>query len=453
MEAATGALRRSASSAWRAALSLARRRLDLWLPAGVAALAAATLAYGWIARASGVRLGAGLAPLLADWRPLLRPSALPAIVLLAGGVAAAPRLRSGRVRPGQFALAALGLGLALRLALGMARGGADGLYAVYELGNHEAASEYLPALPAFEFGTRFFLDTFAEIGASLPVHAIGHPPGLLVTVHWLGIDDAPGMAALTIGVGALSIPLAYLLGCALLDERRGRIATLLYVFAPSALLYGATSADALYATLALLAAVPLARAATRPGRGSIATGASAFAMSSFFSYANLAVGAWAGLLAWQRAGRVRAATLAAACGLAVVAFYGALHLATGYDPIGALDATETVYREGIAGRRPYEFWLFGSPTAFLVALGLPISWFMLRSAGAGVPAARALLAVLAIAALLGFAKAETERIFLFLVPLACAAAAATLPERRLTLVLGALATQALATELLLYTVW
>src|SRR5215218_615087 len=133
MEAATGARRRSASSAWRAALGLARRRLDLWLPAGVAALAAATLAYGWIARATGVRLGAGLAPLLADWRPLLRPSALPAIVLLAGGVAAAPRLRSGRVRPWQFALAALGLGLALRLALGMARGGADGLYAVYEL--------------------------------------------------------------------------------------------------------------------------------------------------------------------------------------------------------------------------------------------------------------------------------------------------------------------------------
>src|SRR5215218_2059026 len=304
MEAATGALSRSASSAWRAGLSLARRRLDL---------------------------------------------------RLRGGVAAAPRLRSGRVRPGQFALAALGLGLALRLALGMARGGADGLYAVYELGNHEAASEYLPALPAFEFGTRFFLDTFAEIGASLPVHAIGHPPGLLVTMHWLGIDDAPGMAALTIGVGALSIPLAYLLGCALLDERRGRIATLLYVFAPSALLYGATSADALYATLALLAAVPLARAASRPGRGSIATGACAFAMSSFFSYANLAV----------------------------VAFYGALHLATGYDPIGVLNAIETVYREGIAGRRPYEFWLFGSPTAFLVALGLPISWFMLRSAGAG----------------------------------------------------------------------
>jgi hypothetical protein len=401
------------------------------------ALLAATVAVGLTARANGVRLGAGLAPFLADWRPLLPPSAIPAAALLTAAALAAPRLCSARVAPWRFALAALGLGLALRLALGSARSGLDGLYAVYELGNHEAASEYLPALPALEFGTRFFLDTFAEVGASLPVHAIGHPPGLLVLMHWLGIDSAQAMAALTVGAGALSIPLAYLLGRALLDDRRARLATLLYVFAPSAILYGATSADALYATLALLAAVPLALASR--ARSALPAGASAFALASFFSYANLAVGAWAALLSWQRDGLRRAVTLAAACGAALVAFYAALHLATGYDPIGVLEATETVYREGIASRRPYEFWLFGSPTAFLVALGLPI--------------ARALLAVLGIAAVLGFTKAETERIYLFLVPLACVAAATALPERRLQLVLGALAAQALATELLLYTVW
>jgi methylthioxylose transferase len=199
--------------------------------------------------------------------------------------------------------------------------------------------------------------------------------------------------------------------------------------------------------------VPLARAANRFGRGAAASGAAAFAVASFFSYANMAIGVWAALLAWQRAGLRRAVAIGAACGLGLLALYIGLYLTTGYDPIGVLRATETVYREGIASRRPYEFWLFGSPTAFLVALGLPISWFMLRSASAGVPAARSLLVVLAIAALLGFAKAETERIFLFLVPLACAAAAATLPERRLRLVLGALAAQALATNLLLYTVW
>lgn len=440
MEAGTGALR------------LARRGAELWLPLGATAIAAATIAYGLNARANGVELGAGLAPFLADWRPAFRPTAIPAVLLLIGGVIAAPRLRSARVSPWQFALAALSLGLALRVALGMAGSGVDGLYGVYQLGNHEAASEYLPALPAFEFGTRFFLDTFAEVGTSLPVHAIGHPPGLLVTMHALGIDGAPGMAALTIGVGALSIPLAYLLGRTLMDERRARVATLLYVFAPSAILYGATSADALYATVALAAALPLARAA-RGRKGRVGAGAVALAFASFFSYANLAVGAWATLLAWQRSGVRRAALIAAACGVALLGFYLLLHLATGYDPVGVVKATESVYRAGIASRRPYEFWVFGSPTAFLVALGLPIAWFALRSAGAGDAAARALLAVLVTAAVLGFSKAETERIYLYLVPLACLAAAASLPERRLGIVLGALAAQALLTELLFYTVW
>jgi methylthioxylose transferase len=443
MEAGTGALR------------LARRGPELWLPAGVALVAAATIGYGLAARASGTRLGASLAPFLADWAPAVRTSALPAVVLLAAGVLAAPRLRSASVSPLRFALAALGLGLALRLALGMARRGADGLWAVYQLGNHEAASEYLPALPAFEFGTRFFLDTFAEIGTSLPVHAIGHPPGLLVTMHWLGIDTAEGMAALTIGVGALSIPLVYLLARTLLDERRARVATLLYVFAPSAVLYGATSADALYATLAMLAALPLAHAALARHHpaGATATGGGALALASFFSYANLAIGAWATLLAAQRAGLRRAARLAIACGLALAASYALLHLATGYDPIGVLRATESVYREGIASRRPYEFWLFGSPVAFLCALGLPIAWFALRSAGARYAPAVALVAVVIVAAVLGFSKAETERIYQFLVPLACVSAAASLPARWLPLTLGALAVQALAIELLLYTVW
>ena len=128
-------------------------------------------------------------------------------------------------------------------------------------------------------------------------------------------------------------------------------------------------------------------------------------------------------------------------------------MATGYDPIGVLRATESVYREGIASRRPYAFWAFGSPVAFLVALGLPIAWFALRSAGARDAPAVALAAVIVTAALLGFSKAETERIYQFLVPLACIAAATTLPAHRLGLALGALAVQALAIELLLYTVW
>ena len=70
------------------------------------------------------------------------------------------------------------------------------------------------------------------------------------------------------------------------------------------------------------------------------------------------------------------------------------------------------------------------------------------------PAAMAVLGVVAIAALSGYSKAETERIWLPFAPLACVAAAeAGLGRGRLRAVLGLLLAQALAIELLFNTVW
>ena len=56
-------------------------------------------------------------------------------------------------------------------------------------------------------------------------------------------------------------------------------------------------------------------------------------------------------------------------------------------------------------------------------------------------------------AVAGFTKAETERIWMPFVPLACVAAAEQLPVRRLRPVLAALAAQALVVEILFNTVW
>lgn len=127
--------------------------------------------------------------------------------------------------------------------------------------------------------------------------------------------------------------------------------------------------------------------------------------------------------------------------------------ATGYDPIGTYQANEHVYRAGIAAIRPYEFWVFGSPVAFGVALGLPIAYYALRAIAAGQPSALALAVVVGVSSLLGFTKAETERIWLFLVPIAALAAASVLPPHRLRLALMLLALQALVVELLFYNVW
>ena len=420
------------------------------LPPVAFAVMAATVAVGlWLARHEGRELGISYPPFIGRWSPAWTLWALLAAGLLLLAVWAGPRLLSPGVRPTAFTAAVFGLTLALRLALGATSGGTSGWTRAFDLDHFEGPNEYLPALAALRYGPGFFLDRFAELVPALPVHAAGHPPGLLLVMDAFAVDTPGRLAALCIVAGALIAPLAYALGRTLLAERRARIAALLTVLAPSALLFGATSADALYAVLGLLAAVPLA-SRRLPLR---LAGALALAVASLFAWSLLAVGAWAALLAWRRDGTRDMLALGLLCAAVLLAFHSALAALTGFDPIGTLRATEAVYRFGIASERPYWFWLPGSPTAFLVMLGLPTAWLALRALAVGDDAAVAIFAVIAIAAVAGFTKAEVERIWMFLVPFICLAAANALQERHLRPVLGLLAVQALGWELAWGTVW
>lgn len=418
------------------------------MPVAVLLGALLTLVVGVSLDRRGVVLGTPLPPFLGPWEPRPTLAALPVAGLFVLAVLGAPRLLRPGVSGSVFALAVLALALVLRLALSTARLGADGWYGVFD-SSFEAPNEYLPALTAFSYGALVFLDRFAEVITALPVHSAGHPPGLLLLMHGLGIDGPRGLAMLLIAVGALTAPLTYVLGRQLLGEDRARVAALLLVFAPSALHYGATSADALYATFGLLAGIGLV---ARPAGARVA-GAVALAVASFFSYALLALGAWSTLVVARRDGLLRAAFLAAGCGLALLAFYAVLWALTGFDVVGSIRATEGVYRFSVASIRPYEYWLFGSPAAFLLAMGPPMAWYALRAMVRGHAPALALAAVVLTAAVLGFTKAETERIWVFMVPLACVAAAAVLPRSRIAIVLALLAVQAVLVEILLVTVW
>ena len=147
------------------------------------------------------------------------------------------------------------------------------------------------------------------------------------------------------------------------------------------------------------------------------------AVATLFAWSLLAIGAWAAILAWRRHGLRSAIELSAICGVVLLALHGAFAALTGFDPIGTVRATEEVYRLGIASIRPYWYWLFGSPVGFLLVLGIPITWLALRELARGTDEAVAIFAVLAIAAVMGFTKAETERIWLFFAPFVCLAAA------------------------------
>jgi methylthioxylose transferase len=423
----------------------ARRRGSI--PKLGAAVAVATVAVGAVAHATGTTLGAPLPPFSAHWDPDVAPAAAIAAAALATAVLGGPLLIA-RASPAQFAAATFAVGLATRLALGAARDGPARWSAVFG-SDVEAHNEYLPALAAVRHGVRTFLDRFAELAVTLPIHPSAHPPGVLLSLHVLGIDTAEGAAALAIAGGALAVPAAYLLARSLLEERRARLATLLTLLAPSSLIYGVTSFDALFAALGTAAAALLV---ARP-RSRRAAGAAALALASFFSFALLAVGLWATIVVAQLRGAASALRLAAWCAAGLVAFYALLYAATGFDPVGTARAASEAYRVGIAGARPYAYWLFGSPVAFAVAAGLPLAWYGLRGLASRRPAAVALAAAVAAAAALGFTKGETERIWVFMVPFLAIAAAAEIPRRAVRPVLAALAAQALAVELLMWTIW
>jgi hypothetical protein len=419
------------------------------VPALIAAATLLTVAVGLIAQAAGVDWHTRAQPLTLILRPRLSPWALLGVAVLLASLYAAWRLLRAEVAATWFALAGFALTLLTRLALNAMRIGPPGWYEVFVVRGHgEGRTEYLPALPELDRGVGRFLDHFDSLVATLPVHAAGNPPGLLLSMDVLGIDTAQGLAALTIVVGAMATPALYVLARELFGEATARVTTLLFVFVPASLLYGATSADAMYVTPAVVAAACLVSRRTPV----VVLGAVALAIASFFSYALLAIGAWAVLVRWRRDGLATALRVTVLCAVAVVAFYVALELISGFDVLAVLEATDRRYREGVADVRPYLFYLFGSPAAFLVMLG-PVAWFAARSLGAREATAVALAVVIAVAALAGFTKGETERIWIFLLPLACLAAARSLRVERLPPILVALTAQALLIEALFATKW
>jgi hypothetical protein len=427
-----------------------RRLAAAALPwAALAGAAVVVVAGIWI-RDTASGLGAPHPPFLMHLIPAVDPLVLVSVAVLAAGVWAAPLLVE-RVRSRwRFAGSMYALSLSLGLSLNLARVGVNGWWKVFAVhGSVEGRFEYLTGLPQLQRGIGYYLSHFGALFGGLPTHVKGNAPGPLVALHLLGITGPVALAALCIGLGALSAPLAYDLGRTLGGEQRGRVAGVLTAFAPSMLLFGVTSADYAYATLGLIAACLF----VRPGGRALVAGSIVAAFASFFSWLLLAIPAWTALVVLRRSGWRRGALLGAAVAGGLIVFNGVLALAYGYDPFSALSATHNVYEHGFSTHRPYSFWVFGSPAAWALMLGPPLAWFALRSLTTGDGPAVALWSLILVASIVGFTKGETERIWLPFVPLACVAAAAVVAPGRLRLLAGALAFQALALELLFFTVW
>ena len=331
-----------------------------------AVIAAATIVTGHVLRASGTTLGVPTPPFLGPYFVQVDPLALLAAAVLGAGVWLAPRALA--LRPAAFGVATLIATVVVRLAVNAARTGTSGWDRMFDpFGYFEGKNEYLPALRALQYGPRFLLDRFAELVPSLPPHAAAHPPGtLLVLTRW-GSPPRPAMAALCIAAGALATPLAYLTARAVADEQgRGRDVAAGLCPGRDPVRRDLGGRD--YLALGMLAAWPLAMFARRGGAPHWRTGAAAMAVATLFAWSLPAVAAWAAVLALRRGGVRRAAVSVACAGRASSVSTRSLRR-HGLRRGRRVRATEDIYRFSVASMRPYAYWVFGSPVAFLVVSG------------------------------------------------------------------------------------
>ncbi len=385
------------------------------------ALVLGAVGVGWAARARGSSLGTDSEPFALTAFPELPERwwwPLPALTLtLAGAVAL---LRRERLSHARFLAAAFALALLARAALATAQRGVAEWWWPFTRPT-ALRNEYGAAFDIVDDDPLGFVDRFAELVPTLPVHPSGHPPGATLTAWALDrlAGGVEGYAVLLMVLGATAVWPVYVIGRRLAGDGAARRAVLLWSFAPSTLIYGAVSFDGM---LVLVAALVVAALLT----GRVALGAVGSLVAFLLSYALALAPLWAVL----SLGRARAPRVAAICAAVGLIGLGLLAVLVGFDPIGAVRATHDAYQRGIGGQgRPWAYWVVAGPAVFLVMLGPVLAERALRGVEIGTAGARALVACVVLAAASGVMEAEVERIWQFAVPFA-AVAAAPLSSRR-----------------------
>lgn len=410
-------------------------------------------------------------PLHAEWLPRVGPGTPAAIALAGLAIALAPRARTVSWR--RLMLVTYVMGLAWMLSLATVDG-LDGIGVILD-----TQYEYLNTARALtDFGEtlRIYIDRIPlDSENNWPVHIAGHPPGALlffVVLVQLGLGS--GLAAgLVVTVIAASTAVAVLQTVRRLGaESLARRAAPFLAIGPAAI-WMSVSGDAVFAAFAAWGMLSLAIAGTSQNRGrQVAWSLLAGALLGYcvmLSYGLPLLGVLAvTILVLTKSWRPLPWAVAAA--LAVVGMFAL----GGFAWWEAFPVLQDRYWDGIASRRPPEYWMWGNLAAVSISAGpwvgvaagaavASIPWSSWRSPLTGIDdheRARRTVAYLAIA---GFgmslladvsqmSRAEVERIWLPFVPWMLVGTA-LLSERWRRVGLPAQAVFALTVQHLLTTGW
>jgi hypothetical protein len=229
-------------------------------------------------------------------------------------------------------------------------------------------TEYLHDVPTVRADPGGFLRGFANEIDRYEIHVRGHPPGMVLVLAGLdaiGLGGPRWEAALVLAVSATA-PIAVL--STLRDvagETTARLAAPFLALAPAAI-WIATSADALYMTIAAWSVAAVVSASSRNGPRSVAlavAGGGVGAAALLGSYGMVLVAAIPAVTVWQRRRFDVALTAAASAVVALVAL-----LPLGYSWLAGLAATRHEY-EVLDLDRPYAAFLLINLSAWFLALG------------------------------------------------------------------------------------
>lgn len=398
-------------------------------------------------------------PLHAEWDPRVGWGTVPAVALAVLGSWHATAL-SERLTWRRLLLAVFAAGLLWMLALAFVDGSQGVSKILGEPYEYLRTARRTTDLHATlqEYVSRIRYEAWPR---NWPVHIAGHPPGALVFFVvldrlQLGSGFGAGMVvtvlAATTAVGVMVT--ARTLGA----ERLARGAAPFLVFGPAAV-WQTVSADAMFAATAAWGIACLALAATRRSvRWSVLAGlVLGYCVMMSYGLPLLGVLAVAVLVTARSWFPLLFAVVSALAVVAVFAIFG-------FSYLEALPAIHSRYYEGVGGRRPWAYWMWGDLAALAFSAGPLVGAAVAQLVGGArgylrQPEARVLLllsgsglAMVLLADLSQMSRAEVERIWLPFVPWLLLSTA-LLPEqwrrRGLALQVGS----ALVVQHLLFTGW
>jgi hypothetical protein len=318
--------------------------------------------------------------------------------------------------------------------------------------------QYLDGLPPI--GTSLgdlhhYLRNFATQLPHYPTEVKGHGP-FAILPFWalarLGLPQPSVAAALVIALGSSSVIAVAVTLRAIVDESAARRALPFLVMMP-AVLWIATSGDAMFLGVSAWAVALLALATSREGRPSIPLALAAGLLSGVTLYMTYGLLVFATLPVAVVLLRRRIGLLVpVAVGAAVVALAFSL---AGFSYIAGFEATHRAWAAGIGPVRSRTYFIVGDLADLCLSAGpvLAIGLANLRTRRLVVMVCAVIISVLA-SDVSGFVRGEAERIWLPFVPwLVAAAADIPLTKRGVTTVLASQGVVGIALELFTKSPW